>query len=516
MTAPSDSRLSRGLVLLFAITTGVAVANLYYVQPLLDEIGGALHVSSAVAGLLVTATQLGYVLGLVLLVPVGDLVERRGLITRLLLFAAVALVVCAAAPSFPILALALLATGALSCVAQVVVALASHLADEGSRGRVVGSVMSGLLIGILSARTVSGLVAELGGWRLVFALAAGAVLATAVLIRFATRPVPATSEIGYGAALRSVGSLVRELPVLRQRMLLGALHFAGFSVLWTSITFLLSGSPYDLGEGAIGLFGLAGIAGAAIAPVAGRLADRGKGRLAQTFFLSTILVSWGLLALGRSSVIPLVLGIILLDLGVQGTQISNQAAVYALHGQARSRLTTAYMASVFVGGVIGSALASWVYGWGGWGPTCVLGALLAATELAVWGVSERYLAASPILEAPLVQTSRAGTKKSVIGKECLCGGHIADMHFTASPERTRADELDELGFERQPRLTYAELRGSDLDAPHAAWPKPTGSWRRRCRSTRGCGPWRCAAATTGAGSPACRTGSTRRSCPTGR
>jgi predicted MFS family arabinose efflux permease len=402
---PPTERLSRGLVVLFAVATGVAVANLYYVQPLLDEIGADLGVSSAIAGLLVTATQLGYVLGLVFLVPVGDLVERRSLIWRLLAFSAVALVVCAAAPSFPVLAVALLATGALSCVAQVIVALSSHLADDGSRGRVVGSVMSGLLIGILSARTVSGALAELGGWRLVFALAAVTVLATAVLIRFAIRPVPATSSIGYGQALRSVGSLVRELPVLRQRMILGALHFAGFSVLWTSITFLLSGSPYDLGEGAIGLFGLAGIAGAAIAPVAGRLADRGLGRLAQTGFLTVILLSWGLLALGGSSVVPLLLGIVLIDLGVQGTQISNQAAVYALHGGARSRLTTAYMASVFLGGVCGSALASWVYGWGGWGPTCGLGAAIAAVALIFWGFSERSLAGSPILEAPLVQTS---------------------------------------------------------------------------------------------------------------
>jgi predicted MFS family arabinose efflux permease len=404
VSPPNSARLARGVVLLLAFTTGVAVANLYYVQPLLDVIGGDLGVSSATAGLLVTATQLGYVLGLVFLVPIGDLVERRGLIVRLMVLAAVGLAVCAVAPGFPVLAAALVATGVLSCVAQVVVPLASHLAAEDERGRVVGTVMSGLLIGILSARTVSGAIAALGGWRLVFALAAATVLLTAMLVRRALAPVPPTSGIGYRAALRSVGSLVREEPLLRQRMLLGAIHFAGFSVLWTSVTFLLSGSPYDYGEGVIGLFGLAGIAGATIAPVAGRLADRGHGRLAQTAFLSVLLLSWGLLALGRSSIVPLVLGIVVLDLGVQGTQISNQAAVYTLSADSRSRITTAYMASVFVGGVCGSALASVVYGAGGWLPTCALGAGLALTGLVVWLLSERAFAAAEV--------SRAGSPAS--------------------------------------------------------------------------------------------------------
>ncbi len=179
-------------------------------------------------------------------------------------------------------------------------------------------------------------------------------------------------------------------------MVLGACQFAGFSILWTALTFLLAGSPYDYGEGAIGLFGLAGIAGATIAPVAGRLSDRGHGRLAQTCFLTAILLSWALLALGRSSVVPLIIGIVLLDLGVQGTQISNQAAVYELHAHARSRLTTAYMASLFLGGVCGSALGSWIYGVGGWGAACALGAGIAAAALGFWLLSERAIRSSRV------------------------------------------------------------------------------------------------------------------------
>lgn len=401
MNPPTTGRLTGGAVFLMAAVTGVAAANLYYVQPLLDVIAGDLGVSSSTAGLLVTMTQLGYVVGLVLLVPVGDLVERRGLIAGLLAATAAGLGVCAAAGSFPVLAAALLATGVLSCVAQIVVPLSSHLAGEESRGRVVGTVMSGLLIGVLSARTVSGLIAEIGGWRLVFAVAAVLALVMAALVRFVLGRVPSTLSIGYGSALRSVGSLVREQPVLRQRMVLGACHFASFSILWTSITFLLSGSPYDYGEGAIGLFGLAGIAGATIAPIAGRLADRGHGRLAQTSFLSLILLSWGLLALGRSTLVPLVVGIVLIDLGIQGTQISNQAVVYELDAEARSRLTTAYMASVFLGGVCGSALGSWIYGVGGWEAACALGAGVAAAALAYWLLSERSLRGARVGAASL-------------------------------------------------------------------------------------------------------------------
>ncbi len=387
---PAEGRgLSRGTVLLLAAVTGAAVANLYYVQPLLNVIGEDLGVSQGTAGLLVTCAQVGYVVGLALVVPIGDLVERRGLLTLALAASTVSLAACAAAPSFAVLAAALVATGLLSVVAQIVVPLASHLAGPEERGRVVGTVMSGLLIGILLARTISGLLAALGGWRLVFGLAAALMLAMALLLRRRLEPVPPTERIAYGRALGSVLALVRELPVLRQRMALGAIQFAGFSVLWTSLTFLLGGPHYGYSEGVIGLFGLAGVAGASVAPLAGHLADRGHGRLAQSVFLATIVISWGLLRLGDSSLVALLAGIVVFDAGIQGTQISNQAAIYALRPEARSRLTTAYMVSAFVGATIGSALASAVYAAGGWGATCALGAGLAALGLLVWGATRR-------------------------------------------------------------------------------------------------------------------------------
>jgi predicted MFS family arabinose efflux permease len=376
-------------VLLLAIAVGAAVANIYYVQPLLNLVADTFGVSEAAAGLLVTCSQAGYLAGLALLVPLGDLRERRRLVTTMLVGAGIALAACAAAPSFGVLAGALIVAGALSAVAQIIVPLAATLAAPHERGQVVGSVMSGLLIGILGARIVSGVAAELGGVRLIFALAAGLMLAMALLLRRALPHLPPVEHLSYRSALGSVRELIATEPVLRQRMMLGALQMAGFTMLWTAVAFLLGGPPYHYGVAVIGLFGLAGVAGALVAPVAGRLADRGRGRVALSAFLTAILASWALLAAGASSLVALVAGIVLLDLGVQGAQISNQSTIYALRPEARSRLTTAYMVSLFLGGVIGSLLAAGVYGASGWGATCALGAALAATALAVWAATQR-------------------------------------------------------------------------------------------------------------------------------
>jgi predicted MFS family arabinose efflux permease len=334
-------------------------------------------VSGGTAALLVTGSQVGYVAGVVLLVPLGDVVERRRLISVLLLGLAVASVVAAAAPSFAVLALSFVVIGVLAAVAQIVVPLASTLAGPGERGRVVGTVMSGLLIGVLAARTASGLLTEVGGWRLVFAISAVIMLALFVLLNRALPPVQPTEPVPYRKALRSVLELVAQEPLLRQRMALGAFGFAGFSVLWTSIAFLLSDPPYGYDEGVIGLFGLAGIVGVLVAPLAGRLADRGHGRGALNTFLVVVPVSWALLAwLGGSSVLGLVVGIVLLDAGIQGAHISNQAAIYRLRPEVRSRLTTAYVVSFFLGGVVGSLLAAVLYGAGGWGAICAVGVAL--------------------------------------------------------------------------------------------------------------------------------------------
>ncbi|HUB73127.1 MAG TPA: MFS transporter [Solirubrobacteraceae bacterium] len=376
--------LSRGLVALMAFACGAAVANIYYAQPLLSTIAHDFSVSDGTAGLLVTASQVGYAAGLVLLVPMGDLLERRGLITRIMLVTALALAATAASPSLAVLAACLAVVGLTSVVAQILVPLASTLAGEHERGRVVGHVMSGLLVGILVARTASGLLSELGGWRVVFGVSAAVMLGLCAVLRAALPEVRPTTALSYPRLLRSVGRLVAEQPTLRMRMFYGTLGMGQFSVLWTTIAFLLAGPSYRYGDATIGLFGLVGLAGALAAQAAGRLADRGRHHHSTGVFFVTMLVSWALVAAGSSSLAALILGIALLDLGIQGAQITNQSVIYALVPQARSRITTAYMTSLFAAAAISSAAASALYEAGGWSAVSVLGGALAGAGVLAW------------------------------------------------------------------------------------------------------------------------------------
>jgi predicted MFS family arabinose efflux permease len=379
--------IGRGLVLLLAFTTGAAVANMYYAQPLLHTLGRAFGVGTATTGLLVTIGQVGYVCGLAFLVPLGDLLERRRLIVISLTVLAAGQAVSALAPTLAVFAAAVLFVGVSTFIGQVIVPLSSQLAAPHERGKVVGTVMSGLLMGVLLSRTLSGVIAGLFGWRAVFACAAvGMLLLAAVLSRALPRMAP-TSDLAYGAALRSVLRLIATEPVLRQRMVLGGSTFGAFSVLWTSLAFLLSGvhgSHFHYGNVTIGLFGLAGVAGAAAAQVAGRLADRGHGAATTTATLILTALSWLLLDLGASSVIVLIVGIMVLDLGAQGTQISNQSAIYRLHPDARSRITTAYMSAYFVGGVLCSSVTGALYAADGWPAVCGFGAAVSLFGLVAW------------------------------------------------------------------------------------------------------------------------------------
>jgi predicted MFS family arabinose efflux permease len=382
--------VSRGLVALLAVSCGATVANLYYAQPLLNTLARAFSVSQGTAGLLITISQIGYVLGLALLVPSGDLHERRGLISVALLLTAAGLVVAALAPGFAVFAAALAVVGFTATVAQVIVPMSASLAAESERGRVVGTVMSGLLIGILLARTFSGLLAAALGWRIVFWVAAGIMVALALTLRTRLPRVPPTTDMHYRGVLRSVLSLIAAEPVLRLRMALGFFAFGCFSTLWTSLSFLLSAAPFNYDDAVIGLFGLAGVAGAAAATGAGRLADRGHGREATWVTAAVMLASWPILYAGKTSALWLIVGIAVLDLGVQGIHISNQSAIYALAPEARSRLTTAYMVTYFLGGAALSAISSAVYASNGWDGVCVVGAATGLAALALWAASELH------------------------------------------------------------------------------------------------------------------------------
>jgi predicted MFS family arabinose efflux permease len=390
--SPPGRPLTRRLILLLAVGCGASVANLYYAQPLLSTLARAFGVSTATAGLLITVTQIGYVLGLAFLAPLGDLRERRRLICTTLLVTGIGLAVAAVAPGFAVFAAALAVVGITSVVAQVIVPMSASLAEDSERGRVVGTVMSGLLVGILLARTASGLIAAALGWRAVFIVATVLMVALAATLRRALPRVPPADHVGYLRSLASILELIRDEPVLRLRMVLGAVGFGTFSALWTALAFLLAGPPFHYGNAVIGLFGLAGVAGATAASLAGRLADRGHGGRTSTAAIITLALSWAILAAGRSSAIVLIVGIAVLDLGTQSLHISNQSAIYALAPEARSRLTTAYMVSCFAGGALLSALASTLWSSGGWAAVCLLGGGSVLGGLLVWvaaGVAAR-------------------------------------------------------------------------------------------------------------------------------
>ncbi|MFC5250107.1 MFS transporter [Streptomyces nigrescens] len=390
--------LGRGTLLLMSVAAGLSVAGNYFAQPLLDLIGRDLHLSASTAALVVTVAQVGYGLGLLLLVPLGDLLERRRLAVTLTAATAVFLTVTASAPHAALLLTGTALTGLTSVAAQVVVPYAATLAAPAQRGRTVGTVMTGLLLGILLARTAAGLLAELGGWRTVYWVNAALMLLMAVLLRLRLPALRTTAGLRYPALLRSTLALFGQEPVLRWRGALGALTFAGFSVLWTALAFLMSGPSYGWQESAIGLLGLVGAAGSLAASVGGRLADRGLAHRVTGAAAFLLLGSWGLLALGGSggswSLAALLAGVIVLDLAAQAVHVSNQNLVYAVRPEARNRLNSAYMTSYFVGGAVGSALTSVVWGAAGWSGVCVLGAGLAAVVVALWAVERMRRRAS--------------------------------------------------------------------------------------------------------------------------
>ncbi|MFG1946216.1 MFS transporter [Nonomuraea sp. NPDC048826] len=393
--------LSQGLLLLMSVATGLAVAGNYFAQPLLDLIGRELGLGPSQAALTVTAAQAGYALGLILLVPLGDLMERRRLAVALYAATALFLLVSAVAPDGRVLLISTALTGLTSVAAQVVVPFAATLADPAERGRVVGTVMTGLMLGLLLARTASGALSELGGWRTVYWVNAALMLLMAVLLRaLLPRLGGGSGRLSYLALLRSTVAMFRYEPLLRWRSAIGALSLASFSVLWTALTLLLAGSPYDWTESAIGLFGLVGVAGALTATVAGRLADRGHVQRVTAAGTILLVASWAAIGAGAHSLTWLIIGVIVLDLAHQAVLNSSQNVIYALRPEARNRINSAFMTSFFVGGAVGSALTSVVWAYGGWSGVCVLGAALSAGTLALWTLERLSVRAAGKEPAP--------------------------------------------------------------------------------------------------------------------
>ncbi len=390
---PQQSLLTRGVVLLFAIASGLSVANVYYAHPLLDKLAQEFRIQPASVGFVVTATQTGYALGLLLLVPLGDLLNRRRLIVSQLLFSVVALIVVGSAPTIGVLLAAMLTVGMLAVVVQTLVAFAATLADSAERGRVVGTVTGGVVMGILMARIVAGTLTDLVGWRAVYLTSAALTLLMAVALFYvlprheATAPRPS-----YAQLLGSTLALFLEEPVLQIRGIIALLLFASFSTFWTSLVLPLSAPPLSLSHTAIGLFGLAGLVGALAAGKSGGLTDRGLGQWTTGISLSLLLLSWFPISLVQRSLLLLIVGVLLLDLAVQAVHVTNMSLIFNVRPEARSRLVACYMVFYSIGSGLGSISSTAVYSRAGWTGVCLLGASFSALGLGFWAITVRHSA----------------------------------------------------------------------------------------------------------------------------
>ncbi|WP_406491937.1 MFS transporter [Streptomyces sp. NBC_00846] len=386
-TLPDPPAPGRGLVLLMALAAGLSAAGNYFAQPLLDVIEVNLHIGVTTAGLIVTAAQAGYALGLILLVPLGDVMDRRRLAVILFALTAFFLLVTAAAPTGPLLIAGTLLTALTSVGAQVVVPFAAALAAPAERGRIVGVVMSGVLLGGLFGRLASGALSELGGWRTAYWVNALLMAVMAILLhnRLPRLPRPRdAAPMPYTGLLRSTLALLRQEPLLRWRAAIGAFSMASYSVQLTALTFLLTRPPFHWNAAAIGLFGLVGVIGVVGMNIAARLSDRGRVQAVSGTAAALLALSWLPLLAGESSLLWLAVGVISLNIAQQAGLNSGQTVIYALRPEARNRINSGFMTLFFLGGATGAALASLVWSRAGWSGICLLGGSLAAGSLVLW------------------------------------------------------------------------------------------------------------------------------------
>ena len=404
-TETANDPVPTRVLFLLAISCGLIVANLYYAQPLIGLIAPEIGLMPSAASLIVTLTQIGYGIGLILLVPLGDLVENRKLVLWLIGIAFMALVVAAGARSAPVLLSAALFIGLGSVATQVLIPLATHMTPEASRGRIVGTVMSGLLAGIMLARPVSSFVASAFGWRAVLGGSAVVMVALGLILkRYLPRRMP-TSNHRYPELIGSLWTLLRTTPTLSRRALYQAALFAAFTLYWTAVPLLLSGPLFGLTQKGIALFSLAGVSGVFAAPVAGHLADRGLTHLATGLSLALVAAAFLLAHQGSSgSLVALVAAAIVLDLGVQANLVLGQRTIYALGTHVRSRLNGLYMAIFFAGGALGSAIASVAFARGGWSLVSRIGLGFPITALLFYA-TER---ASKVRRKPSAGDPQAG------------------------------------------------------------------------------------------------------------
>ncbi|WP_239500395.1 MULTISPECIES: MFS transporter [Bacillus] len=385
-----ESKMSHYMALLFAAACGMAVANIYFAQPLLDSLADEFGITYSSIGIVITITQLCYAAGLLLIVPLGDLLNRRRLIIGQMLLSVLALILVGIAPIVTVLFLGLAVVGLLAVVTQVLVAFAASWAAPEERGRIVGLVQSGIVTGILLARTFAGVLTDFAGWRSVYLVSAVIMLIlTGVLFRVLPRDDSKRESISYVHLLRSLFILFIQERILRIRGILALLIFIVFGTLWTSLVLPLSTAPYSLSHTAIGAFGLAGATGALGAVRAGSLADRGFGQFTTGIALVLLFISWFFISLTEHSLIALVIGIIILDLSVQAVHVTNQSMIFTVRAEARSRLTAAYMIFYSIGSATGSIVSTSIYATYGWGGVCLFGASISALAILYWFITYR-------------------------------------------------------------------------------------------------------------------------------
>lgn len=389
--APSDHpAISPWLTLLLATACGLIAANLYYGQPLAGPISAELGMSPAAAGLIVTLTQIGYGLGLLLIVPLGDLIDRRRLIAGQSILSALALLAVCFAPTSLALLVAMAAIGLFAVVTQALVAYAASLAKPHERGQVVGIVTSGIVIGILLARTIAGGMADLAGWRSVYAVSAVLTLIIAALLfHFLPRNEVRRTKITYPKLIGSVFRLFIEEPVLRIRAIIAMFIFADITMLLTPLVLPLSAPPFSLSHTEIGLFGLAGAAGALAASRAGRWADRGHAQRTTGIALAIMLLSWIPVAFMQVSLWFLIIGVVTIDFALQAVHVSNQSLIYRVRPEAQSRLTAGYMIFYSIGSAAGSLGSTLIYAHAGWAGVTLAGAGISAMALIFWALTRR-------------------------------------------------------------------------------------------------------------------------------